>query len=354
MKKVIISSIVILFALSVHGTVLANSTEAGPNTSTNKEKSEDTGEGTEVSKTKKEGVSTTKDKGAEKSRRRESGARTAVRKEISKVMEAVESNGMTKEFQPSALFYEKLAKHYPDIYKININDVLAIPVETNGTINTSMQEGLSAIARGRSIADEYIDKPKLLEFMRRLAKTGAWGRRELAGIDKLKFTLGYEDWDEMIDGIVISNARKIESQKVDYNLDGACRFIGDYTSIQCGACKLDLTMNNAMPELICSGRPVFTGQGFGGVKLTVTANTSASLRDAETAAQSDEKFRAYTEALNEYEKRARSESKSVDAVRVKKAFFNSLAKNSSKTDIAIKSMSNNEDPTTILGTLGLK
>jgi len=280
------------------------------------------------------------------------GFRKSTRKELSNAMEKSRNNTLSQEVSIPPLFIEPLMAKNP-AYRVNISDLLINPVERDGLIYTTYQEGLQKIAQNRGVADGLIKKDKVRETMALLARTGIWIQRQLGGL-RLASNWGYEDWQDLVNRIVEIKSDDISKVTMTYRTAGTCRMIGEYSRIQCGDCILDVTNNSGMPELVCSGKRIFTADSAGGLNMKASITDGFSLRDTETQAQSDETFRSFTEAINKYVDDAIRKGKGIEATEVKKLAYSSATQDTGKFDIVVKGLDHQDDAQKILGAAGIR
>lgn len=303
--------------------------------------------------TEKQSKDESNTKGKRLSKDWQKGVRSSTRKEVAEAMEKSKNSSLSQEMSLPPLFYGPLNRSNA-AYTINIGDLLLYPVEENGIIYSTRQEGLQKLAQSRGIADPYIHKGKVLSDMELLAKTGIWMRQQVGAGIKFATRWGYEDWDDLAQRIVKVKGSEIDKVRVPYNTAGQCRMVGDYTRIQCGECILDVSNNSGLPELICSGKKIFGGDAAGGLSMKVAITDGFSMRDTETKASSDESFKSFTDAVNEYVDDAVRKGKGVEATEVKKIAYSLATQKSKKMDVVVKGLNHQDDASKILGMVGFK
>jgi hypothetical protein len=313
---------------------------------------QDIKKGTAIDKSdaEKDSQNETIDVGNGKTHRDDKGHREAVRKEILHALEQVKSTELKKEINIPTLFYRALIHEYPE-FLTTIDEFLVEPIDHDGITETSLADNLSKKAQARGVCDEYIYKKKVLALMDRMARAGTWIRRQAQGWKFKDAQIGYEDLNEMITIIVQEKGNGISKTHHKFLTDGACRFVGDYNVIQCGQCILDVSNRNGMPELICAGQKTFANGEAGGMKLAVTVAESSSIRDAQSRAQSDERYKAVSDAADNYLRFAVTRGKGFEAMTVKKRVLEKMVTNSWKVDSAVKAMQEKQDPSKIMSLL---
>lgn len=159
--------------------------------------------------------------------------------------------------------YKQLKKELPDHYHESMSDLLVHPVEKDGIVFSTLQDGLNQLALTGSSAEGYIKEDKVRDLMTLLAKTATWAKLEV-GPNISESQVASESGDDYIHKLVNERFKKISATRMPYNLSGTCRFNQRYTLIQCGACTLDMLATSGTTELYCAGmsHPVFPPKVF--------------------------------------------------------------------------------------------
>lgn len=340
-------------AVALVATALLSPVHAEQSTTAGQSETSGTTDSNETGTTQKQTLDESNTKGKRLSKDWQKGVRNSTRKEVAEALEKSRNSSLSQEMSLPPLFYGPLTRNNSS-YTMNIGDLLLYPVESNGIIYSTRQEGLQKLAQARGIADDYIKKDQVLANMQLLAKTGIWMRQQVGGGIKLASRWGYEDWEDLAERVVNVKAGEIAAVRVPYNTAGQCRMVGDYTRIQCGECILDVSNNAGLPELVCSGKKVFGGDAAGGLSMKVAITDGFSLRDTETKASSDESFKAFTDAVNEYVDDAVRKGQGVEATEVKKIAYSLATQKSKKLDVIVKGLTHQDDAGKLLGMVGFK
>lgn len=322
--------------------------EGGPTTTTNVGTELNTTDSGEKSKSDRESKSDSDEKGGTKTNKHETGSRRSARREVSRTLDRMNNASLQRSLNVVGLF-ANAASDAGLIRLLNVNDLLTKPIGGNATYHQNLQTLATRNAEVGKIARLDVVKPYIIELYR----CGQWISRNLSKA-KLAVGIGKKDWEEIARLAVVNDRQNLEKISEAPNLTGSCRFAGQYTRFRCGSCVLDLSYAKGLPELVCGGLAQFGPESAGGETIVVQASETASLRDAETQATSDETFSAIMHSVDDYVKWASSHSKAVEAAAVKRQVMSKAVKNSSSVSVVIAAMQNKEDPARVMGLLGLK
>lgn len=341
---------VAVFAALLSASTVVYAATAGGIAQSNVGKSSEQGktESGEKSKSERETQNDTTEKGGGTSHKRDWGARHSVRKEASHTLDKMRSSSLNTSLNVVGL-YAKAAKDAGVFRDLYIDDLLVTPIGRYITYRSNLQ----SVAGNNEVAERYLKGDLVRRYMNELYRTGEWILQNLGKAKKLQ-GIGVKDWEEIAALTARNDTAGLKAIASVPDLAGDCRFVGQYTKIKCGSCVLDVSYTKAMPELVCDGRGMFGPDSAGGVQVTVQASISASMKDAETQAQSDETFRGIATTMDDYVKWASTHGKAVEAAAVKRLVLSRAVKTTSGLQIALQAASDKADPTKVLGFLGVK
>jgi len=306
-------------------------------------------QGLEKSQQKAKTKEKAEETGTGKTSRQEKGFRQSEVKSINKALEKLKSQGITMEVSLPVLVYRELAIRYPDALNKTANDFYNTKLEDDGIVNLTTLEYMNSkgkIQQGNNDlkTEEVKDYMKILMGV---AKQLLWQVKALNGQ-----VFGMQDFED----IAKDMAKNIDINKREevFKLGDKCIMVGDYQHIKCGICTLDMTLTTGIPILQCGGMEVFGGNTLLGYNIKATANTSLSFRDVESEIQNTETYKAISDAVENYVRNMEKKGISVNETMLKKLALEKATKDSNTLKTAINKMKQEEDPSKILGLLGVR
>lgn len=303
----------------------------------------------EKSRSERETKNDSQETGGGKSNKRDSGSRSSTRNDISKTLERMRSTAMQRSLNVVGVFAQA-AGDAGLIRMLRIGDFTYTPMGSNKSLRSNLQ---SLASSNDVVPENVVNVDVVKKYMSDLYQAGEWISASLAKA-KLANGMGKADWED-IARLSVQNDKGGQARARTMPIPaGECTFAGQFTKIQCGPCVLDVGYAKGLPELICGGRSWFGPDSAAGEQIIVQASESASMKDAETQAKSDEVFSGITQTLDDYVKWASSHGKAVEAAAVKRHVMSSAVKHSKNTQVALQSAKNQDDPAKILGFMGFK
>ena len=346
MRKTILTAVTVLLV-----SIAATMALAAVDSTGSKTDSTSTSTSNDDSKSKTRTDTKTTDRGDKKDRTTQSGIKRSTAKSLQKSLDKVNQTSLQKELSIVPLFagaYSRLPK-YNWLLKVGINKILKEPISTpDGRIELTYQQNLSALAASQGSADDLIKKDLVIGIMNELQILGFTIRDNVKSVPLETF--GMADWYEIADLV----AKNSPLSPAKYDTSGECSFINEFTTIQCGECMLSVKRTQGLPELICSGLPVFGQTSAGGLSMKASINDSFSVKDAESLSQTDEAFKGITDSFSVYLSHSAANSDAVAAMRAKKITFQRAAAEDKRVGLAIKAVHQEQNAAGVLGFLGVK
>lgn len=320
------------------------STTEGKGQSTSNQTSIDKGESERKSNT------ITDDKGWRIGKDSSSGMKKSTTRSIQHSLDKVNSKSLVTEISIVPIMIKPYLVDYPWLEGIELDDVLTS--STKGGRMITYMDNLSKMASAQSKnADRFFNKEKLTSYMNDLQTLGYTLAKSIGTPPKgMAGVLGSQDWEDIAQ-LVHDNTQLKPVTK--YNTSGVCRFVGNTSTIACGQCTLHISQAQGVPELYCSGQPVFTNSVLGGLTMKASVNESFSVKDAESEAQNDETFKSLTNTMNNYVAHSAAKGQALEATLAKKAVYSTAVTNSRKADSAIKQAVQKGNPHGILSMVGM-
>lgn len=347
MKKMIIVMGIVLFGYTLAHAEGTSTASAGKGESTNKTKTVD------VTDSERKGTNEVDDTGNRSSNDTQNGSRTSASKSISKALEKLNSSGLSQSMPLVPIFAKGFndAGRYVWLNGVSLDTFLVGEGQTDGGTDRTVMGYLDSMAKVQAPASaQYINQQATKQAMVDLLQLGASIQKQISP-SAMSEVFGLADWEDLAHQV---GAFREPIYKSIYSLNGTCSMTGTYTKIRCGECTIDLSWNRTLPELTCKGRVMFSPDYANGVKLDASINTSVSLRDAETSANTSESFHSFTKSLSDYVSHSVAKSKGSDAVKLKKVSLSLAASNDKKLQATMAGIKKKEDPINVLGIVGLR
>ena len=315
---------------------------ASPEVKVNKSTESTKAKSTEKSKQKSITREKSKEKGFGKTIRAEKGIREAERKEISKALERLKSEGITIEVSLPTLVFMELSKKYPSVFQKTINDFYTVSLSENGIINLTRIEYLNSVAKAQTTTD-YINTKAVIDYIKTLMSISSQILSHAKIINGE--TLGIDDFNEIAKDI--AEKVNIKKKKDIFPISNRCILVSDYQHFRCGTCTLDVSNSSGIPVLSCSGIKVFSPDSLLGYSIRATANTIYSMKDVENEVKSTETYRAISNAVEKYVRRMERKGISVNKTLLKKLLLERVVKDTKGLDLILTKMKEEEQPETL-------